>query len=193
METKICSKCKVEKETFHFNKDKSKKDKLTSNCKNCRIEYTINNVEKIKQTQKEYYYNNRDSAVKKSMEYEKNKKKIDPIYTLVKHIGSVIRKALRYNKSATFREKSRLKDILGCSLQFFRNHLEEQFQPWMNWDNRGLYNGQPNHGWDVDHIIPKSTAKTIEEVIKLNHYTNLRPRCSYLNRVEDKRKNKIEK
>jgi hypothetical protein len=63
----------------------------------------------------------------------------------------------------------------------------------MTWDNRGLYNGQKNYGWDVDHIIPKSTAKTKEEVIKLNHYTNLRPRCSYLNRVEDKRKYKINK
>ena len=178
METKVCTKCKVEKELSEFISNKSNKDKLTFNCRNCI---------------REYYYNNRDSAVKKSMEYEKNKKKTDPIYNLRKDIGSIIRKALRYNKSATFREKSKLKDILGCSLQFFRNHLEEQFQPWMNWDNRGLYNGQPNHGWDVDHIIPKSTAKTIEEVIKLNHYTNLRPRCSYLNRVEDKRKNKIEK
>jgi hypothetical protein len=59
----------------------------------------------------------------------------------------------------------------------------------MNWDNRGLYNGQRNYGWDIDHIIPLATAKTIEDVIKLNHYTNLRPRCSYLNRVYDKIKN----
>lgn len=190
METKVCSKCKVEYDTNQFYNSTAKKDGLSSNCKNCRIEYTINNMEKIKQTKKEYYYNNRDSAVKKSMDYEKNKKKTDPLYTLKKDIGAIIRKTLRYNKSATFREKSKLKDILGCSLQFFRNYLEEQFQPWMNWDNRGLYNGQPNHGWDVDHIIPKSTAKTIDEVIKLNHYTNLRPRCSYLNRVEDKIKNR---
>ena len=33
-----------------------------------------------------------------------------------------------------------------------------------------------NHGeWHIDHIIPLATANTYEEVIKLNHYTNLQP------------------
>jgi len=52
----------------------------------------------------------------------------------------------------------------------------------MNWDNRGLYNGTPDYGWDIDHIIPQSSAITIEDVIQLNHYTNLQPLCSYINR-----------
>ena len=43
------------------------------------------------------------------------------------------------------------------------------------WENYGLYNGELNYGWDIDHIIPISTAKTEEEIIKLNHYTNLQP------------------
>lgn len=33
-----------------------------------------------------------------------------------------------------------------------------------------------NYGeWHLDHIIPISSAKTEEEVIKLNHYTNFQP------------------
>ena len=52
----------------------------------------------------------------------------------------------------------------------------------MTWDNRGKYNGTPNFGWDIDHIIPTSTAKTIDDVITLNHYTNLQPLCSHINR-----------
>jgi hypothetical protein len=55
----------------------------------------------------------------------------------------------------------------------------------MNWNNRGNWNGQPkeiNVAWDIDHIIPLSTAKTEEEILKLNHYTNLQPLCSYTNR-----------
>jgi hypothetical protein len=52
----------------------------------------------------------------------------------------------------------------------------------MNWDNYGLYNGESNYGWDIDHIIPSSSAITEEELIKLNHFTNLQPLCSYINR-----------
>ncbi|HMZ47140.1 MAG TPA: hypothetical protein PLU36_10075 [Chitinophagaceae bacterium] len=52
----------------------------------------------------------------------------------------------------------------------------------MNWRNKGLYNGTPNFGWDIDHIIPLSSAVNETDIIKLNHYTNLRPLCSYVNR-----------
>jgi len=52
----------------------------------------------------------------------------------------------------------------------------------MNWDNKGLYNGNFEYGWDVDHIIPLSSAKTEEEIIRLNHYSNLQPLCSKINR-----------
>jgi len=60
----------------------------------------------------------------------------------------------------------------------------------MNWDNYGLYNGELNFGWDIDHIVPISTAKTKEEIIKLNHYENLQPLCSKINR--DIKRDKIE-
>ena len=49
--------------------------------------------------------------------------------------------------------------------------------------NRGLYNGELNYGWDIDHIIPISSAITEEDIIRLNHYTNLQPLCAYINRV----------
>jgi len=52
----------------------------------------------------------------------------------------------------------------------------------MNWENRGLYNGELNYGWDIDHIKPLATATCETDIIKLNHYTNLKPLCSYTNR-----------
>lgn len=39
----------------------------------------------------------------------------------------------------------------------------------MCWDNYGLF------GWHIDHIIPLSSANTLNEMLKLNHYTNLQP------------------
>lgn len=55
----------------------------------------------------------------------------------------------------------------------------------MNWNNKGNpKKGEltPNKTWDIDHIIPISSAKTKKEAFKLNHYTNLQPMCSYRNR-----------
>jgi hypothetical protein len=63
------------------------------------------------------------------------------------------------------------------------------FEDWMTWDNYGKYNGSEKFGWDVDHIIPKSSATTEEELLKLNHFSNLQPLCSYINR--DVKKNKL--
>ena len=59
----------------------------------------------------------------------------------------------------------------------------------MDWHNRGLYNGITDYGWDIDHIIPLDTAITEDDVIRLNHYTNLQPLCSHYNR--DIKKNNI--
>jgi hypothetical protein len=44
-------------------------------------------------------------------------------------------------------------------------------------------------GWDIDHIVPLCTAKSPEEVLSLNHYTNLRPLCSHVNRNIKRDKN----
>ena len=52
----------------------------------------------------------------------------------------------------------------------------------MSWDNYGKYNGKNSFGWDIDHIIPISSAVNESEVIKLNHFTNLQPLCSKINR-----------
>jgi len=53
----------------------------------------------------------------------------------------------------------------------------------MSWDNYGLYDGSENYGWDLDHIIPISSAITEEQVLKLSLYENIQPLCSFQNRV----------
>ena len=71
---------------------------------------------------------------------------------------------------------------MGCTIEQFKSYLENKFEHWMSWDNYGKFNGQLNYGWDLDHIIPISSAITKEEVEKLNHYTNFQPLCSKINR-----------
>ena len=80
-------------------------------------------------------------------------------------------------------------NIIGCSYELLLKHIESKFECWMNWNNYGLYNGELNYGWDIDHIIPLSFAKSDDELYELNHYTNLQPLCSKVNR--DIKKNNI--
>jgi len=85
-------------------------------------------------------------------------------------------------KHIGYKKLTKTEIILGCIFEEFKQYLESKFEPWMTWENQGLYNGKLNYGWDIDHIIPISSAKTEEDVIKLNHFTNLQPLCSKINR-----------
>jgi hypothetical protein len=194
MKTKICTKCKIEKETNQFNNDKTTKDKLHLQCKECLKEYRINNKQRIKEYNKEYKINNKNYYKNYSKEYYENNKEIilkckrenfnkrmqlEPLFKLSNSIRSTFHKVIKRNG---YVKKSKSISILGCSFEEFKIYLEKQFQPWMNWNNYGKYNGELNYGWDIDHIIPISSANTEDDIIKLNHYTNLQPLCSYTNR-----------
>ena len=66
-----------------------------------------------------------------------------------------------------FSKKNKTENILGCTYQEFFTHIESQFLNGMSWENRSK--------WEIDHIIPLAKAKTEEEILRLNHHTNLRP------------------
>lgn len=195
---KVCSNNK-NKEYREKNKDKEKLRKKEWNSKNKEkiSEYNKNykkiNKEKIKENNDSYYSLNKNKINIKSKNYrELNKEKIkvinrnyknkrlknDNLFKLRHNIGNLIRNSFR----CKFNKNSKTIEILGCTYEEFKEHLESLWQHWMNWDNYGLYNGEPNYGWDIDHIIPQSSVNTEEELIKLNHYTNLQPLCSFINR-----------
>jgi hypothetical protein len=184
------------------NKDKLKKyrevnkDKINQQKK----EYVKTNKDKIKEQAKQYYETNKNKIKEQAKqqnkkyrevnkhkinEYQKNRKLNDPLFKLTCNIRSLISVSIKRNG---FKKTSKTFLILGCSFAEFKQHLESKFESWMTWDNYGLYNGLANYGWDIDHIIPSSRAITEEDAIKLNHYTNLKPLCSYNNRVLKKAK-----
>jgi endogenous inhibitor of DNA gyrase (YacG/DUF329 family) len=110
---------------------------------------------------------------------DKERRRTDPLYKLTHNIKSLIYISLFKNGHV---KSKRTEQILGCTYIEFRSHLESLFEPWMTWNNYGLYNGSAMYGWDIDHIIPASSAKNESEILLLNHYTNLQPLCSYKNR-----------
>lgn len=137
--------------------------------------YYLANKEKTKKDQKTWRKNNKT----KIQGYQKEKMSSDIIYKLKINTKNLIGNAIRNGK---FKKLSKTEQILGCTYEDFKNYLENKFELWMDWNNRGLYNGQPKFGWDIDHIIPLSSATCEVDIITLNHYSNLQPLCSYTNR-----------
>jgi len=148
------------------------------------------NKEKISEYRKQYYTANKDKTktynkeyhkenVDKRIEYVKIRKQNDPLFKLKERLRSSISYSL---KRKGFTKKNRTHEILGCTFEEFKTYIEIKWEPWMSWNNYGKYNGQPNYGWDIDHIKPMASALNENDIIFLNHYKNLQPLCSYINR-----------
>jgi hypothetical protein len=173
---KTCNKCGIEKELIDFSIRKtSSKDGYRTICKSCEKKYNRNvNVE----------YKKKYNAIYNKT-YDKNRKNKDPIFRFSKNVRS-----LTYNgfKNNGFSKNSKTSNLLGISIKEFREYIINKFEEWMTLENQGIYNGNYNETWQLDHITPISTATTIEEVIKLSHYTNFQPLCSRKNK-EKRNKN----
>jgi hypothetical protein len=208
---KKCNKCEIDKDLSEFSPRSSTSDGYYNTCKVCRniynkiyrdnysddiklklkkykIEY--NKLDKIKKAKKIWAELNRDYHIEYRKKYREkrnsrdiNRKLSDPLYNIKVGVTSLIKNSIKNRyKYTSYRKNSKTIDILGCSYDDFKYYIESKFESWMNWENKGKYNGEFNYGWDLDHIIPISSAKTEEDVIRLNHYTNFQPLCSKVNR-----------
>lgn len=180
MEKKICRKCKEEKEICEFYNIRKSKDGKRSKCKNCinlennlyvkknkkkvktiKQKYVDNNKEKVKQSKKKWFNKNPNYQ----NEWIINNYKNNFLFRLVNIMRSRTRLFL---KSKNIKKKNTTFEIVGCSPEFLKKHLENQFTEGMNWN---LF-GSNIH---IDHIVPLSFAETEEDAYKLCHYTNLQP------------------
>lgn len=84
-----------------------------------------------------------------------------------------------FMKSEGTKKTSETMQLLGCTPEFLRRHIEQKFTPEMSWDNYGTY-------WHLDHIYPLSRVNVLneEEFKRVCHYTNLQP----LSKIENLRK-----
>ena len=79
------------------------------------------------------------------------------------------------------------KNLIGCSIEELKKHLESQFKPGMNWDNYGTgYNDKGMQEWHIDHITPCASFDLSKESEqrKCFHYTNLQPLWALENRLK---------
>lgn len=131
--------------------------------KRCR-KYYKENFDVISKQKKIYAAKNR---IKSNLQ-SKRRREIDVVYRFKGNARTRIGQAI---KASGFRKGSKTEQILGCSWEAFKSHIESQFLPGMSWKNWG----RGADCWHVDHVIPLCSAKTQEGMDRLCHYSNTQP------------------
>jgi hypothetical protein len=179
----ICKICwsKDRKAYYQKNKEDIIKKQLENyhNDKSKAIKRYNDNKDKFSEKNAKYYLNNKETINRKKQERHRVRMIEEPLYKLTYNIRRNIKSSL---KAHNYTKSSKTHQLLGCSFDEFKTHIESKFEPWMNWDNYGKYNGELNYGWDFDHIIPLSSAKSEKEMVGLLHFSNVQPLCSKINR-----------
>jgi hypothetical protein len=93
-----------------------------------------------------------------------NRYRDDPLYCLRVKARARVSQAI---KSKGFYKHGKTAEILGCTFEELKRHIEKQFKKGMRWENYSE--------WHIDHIVPVSAASTPEELEPLLHYMNLQP------------------
>lgn len=172
----FCIKCSIEenkkykqykKQYFLKNKERliAKNKKYIENNKQKMLEYyknyNISRIESAKQYRKEYYQKNKQIINKKVLEAKKKDLNKKIAHSLRNRIVKALNGILKSEKTI---------NLLGCTINQFRIHLEKQFTEQMNWQNYGSY-------WHIDHIKPCASYNLKEEIQQKEcfNYKNLRP------------------
>ena len=139
-----------------YNRHKKWRDENRELANEIKRDWLNKNPEKRKQYRENYKPRKR--------EQRKERRNTDPIFNLTNRMRGRLRK---YLIILNISKKNKTFEIVGCTPEFLKEHLEKQFVDGMTWENRNK--------WHIDHKIPLSSAKTEEELYKLCHYTNLQP------------------
>lgn len=102
--------------------------------------------------------------------------RVDTQFTLKRALRNTVSRIAR--EIGTSRRTLRKENLLGCSYDIARRHIESQWEPGMSWANHGA--------WHIDHILPLDAFDLTSPYHRVlaAHYTNLRPLWARENRTK---------
>lgn len=183
---KLCVTCRKIQRNSHYEENKNR-------LIGAQKEYYQDNKEEVKIQKREYYQLNKEVILQNHKEYERERLQNDPVYSLRKQASTLIRQGLKKQNSSKFGES--IVRYLSYSFAELKEHLENQFEPWMNWENQGKYNPQKWNDddsttwtWQLDHIVPQAdlpyTSMEDKNFKKCWALNNLRPLNSKQNLLD---------
>lgn len=196
IECKSCSKCENWFSLSEFQKNMNFSwDGLANYCKACSkindgAKY-LKRKDAVTKRSKEYYQENKSYVTQRNKAYqekhreeiglyksnwqkenrEKRNKRLseryrnEPNYRIAVNLRNRLLVALKNNQRS-----SPTLALLGCSIDFFRQHMESMFVGEMSWNNHGTI-------WHIDHIKPcaKFDLSDGSHQKICFHYTNMQP------------------
>lgn len=195
METHKEEKAAYQKEYYQANIDELK------NSSKMRRE---NNRDELLLYAKEYYQENKEELKAKARQYAKDHREeiqvaqnidrqTNPMSKIRHNVSNLIRLSIKRNSSS--KDGNSIVDYLGYSINELKIHLEKQFEPWMTWDNWGIFDlktwnddDRKTWTWQLDHIIPQSDLPYLsmadENFKKCWSLSNLRPYSAKQNLID---------
>jgi hypothetical protein len=176
-----CKKCHQKDKVERYHTNPEIKTKVQERVRREYHERSPEQKERIKEKRKIWENANREKINTHSREaYQRNKSQIskcrlsrikkrmleDEVFEARVKLTSCLTHFLRKN-----RKNSIVRPFVGCSPEEYREHIEKQWAEGMAWENYGSKKGC----WNIDHIIPLSSAQTVEELKKLFHFSNTQP------------------
>ena len=180
-----CKTCKITKEISEFNKrvENINDDKICyeTSCIPCfkklnkidrktqyerrkqiELKYRDDNKDKINEERAEKKLKRRNDSRIRTNEKNRKRRLNDANFKIRSVMSCSIHRALV--KNHTSKKGNSCLDYLSYTMAKLKLHIESLFEPWMSWDNWGVYrpqnwndNDSTTWKWQLDHIIPLST------------------------------------
>ena len=144
--TKNCTKCGQIKTRDEFGPDRRTQTGLNSWCQQCKCNFAKIYYKTAHGRQKQKDYKKLDHVKIRRNNTQKKRYNTDLKFKMRRILSARLCIALHHTKHGRALKHSRTLDMLGCTIDFFMQHIEQQFQPGMTWQNHGQ--------WHIDHIKP---------------------------------------
>ena len=151
---------------FKYHNDPKDREKKI-NASNSRY-HKLSPEEKKERSRKNRAARDPDELKKYHREYFAERIKSDLNFLLISNLRTLTKGAIKRGGSET---EAKTIELIGCSLEECRKHIEEQFDEKMNWEN------WDRKGWHLDHIRPCSSFNLSEDKQQYVcfNWRNLRP------------------